>query len=87
VSVDEEGAEAGRSCEVENVTKLVPRVLPANSSLRWSSVELALVDVNPEVPFKEAYAQYIIQCHSMNIAVRTFNAFSLKRSRMLKALK
>ncbi|XDV11255.1 hypothetical protein PO909_000239 [Leuciscus waleckii] len=40
--VAEEGAEDDFRSEEENVRKLIPRALPANCSIRWSSMELAL---------------------------------------------
>lgn len=82
--VAEEGAEDASTSEVENVRRLVPRALPANCSLRWSSMELALVNVNPGISHKDAYAQYMCQCQSHSIAFRTFNAFCRKRNVMMQ---
>lgn len=76
--VEEEVWDLDCSTEVQNVKKLVPRFLPANCSLMWSSMELALIDVNGEVPHKEAYAKYMAECQSMSVPVRSYNAFCRK---------
>ncbi|CAM4735638.1 unnamed protein product [Leuciscus chuanchicus] len=81
--VAEEGAEDEFRSEEENVRRLIPRALPANCSIRWSSMDLALVNVNPEISHKEAYAQYMCQCQSRTIAFRTFNAFCRKRNHIV----
>lgn len=81
-AVEEEIVDIDCTTEVQNVQKLVPRFLPANCSLIWSSMELALIDVNAEVP-QEAYAKYMAECQCISVPVRSYNAFCRKRNAML----
>lgn len=73
--VEEEVVDLDCSTEVQNVKKLVPRFLTASCSLKWSNMELALIEVNGEVAHKEAYEKYMTECQSMSVPVRSYNAF------------
>ncbi|KAI7790210.1 hypothetical protein IRJ41_021508, partial [Triplophysa rosa] len=60
------------------------RYLPACTSLKWSSQELALVDLHPFKTHKETYENYLKSCTSFIIAARTFGAFKQKRIKMME---
>lgn len=69
--------------EVQNVKKLLPQFLPANCFLVWSSLELSLIDVDPELRLKDACSKYVKECERM-VAVRSYCAFYQKHQKMLK---
>lgn len=54
-----------------------PRYLPANTSLKWSSLELGgLLDGTFELPVR-------MGCHRLGVAARSFAAFKKKRLQMI----
>lgn len=60
------------------------RFLPAHTSLRWSSQELSLVDLDQAILHKKAYEAYLKSCSVLMIAARTFHAFKQKRLKMFE---
>lgn len=82
--VDEAVMDIDCPTEVQNVKKLLPRFLPANCSLLWSSLELSFIDVDPELRPKDAYKKYVKECERLMVAVRSYRAFYQKRQKMLQ---
>ncbi|CAM4652630.1 unnamed protein product [Leuciscus chuanchicus] len=60
------------------------RFLPAHTSLRWSSQELSLVDLDQAISHNKAYEAYLKSCSVLMIAARTFHAFKQKILKMFE---
>lgn len=59
------------------------RTLPANTQRQWTEEEALLINVDPQVKDKAAYAMYVKTCHEKQVAIRTFKSFQGKRRRIL----
>ncbi len=64
------------SCGIKK-TRL--RFLPASKTVTWSSKELSLIDLNPDMTYKAAYQLYISTCEVEHVPARPFHGFSRKR--------
>lgn len=59
-----------------------PRLLPADSKLRWSSQELAMIQYSQEITMSEAYRQYLRACEQVGLPLQIMAAFRRKAYRM-----
>ncbi|KAK9977039.1 hypothetical protein ABG768_018860 [Culter alburnus] len=84
--VEEPVEEVGEVSEVvkpEVIKRQFPRYLPANTSLKWSSLELGLLDGTFELPVRMGYEKYLKECHRLGVTARSFAAFKKKRLQMM----
>lgn len=70
--------------EPPTVKKLCARFLPPKTSVIWTSEDMDLVDLNPQVHYKHAYKTYLAICEKRKLPARTLQAFKQKRNLMLK---
>ncbi len=70
--------------EETEVKKKRVRFLPPSSRTRWSPEEMALIPLDPDIRQQQAYQTYLRACEDKHLPARTYKAFRVKRTAMMR---